>query len=970
MSENLFDPIKEQHIKKSLSRIKEEGYPSKRKSTSYDLIHEGVAYPPKYVMSLAGYFANEHFLSHKLFHGGPKKECFKILKELGYKILSKKETNQFQKPKKVNEDIHLKYVNKFIDPSLFKKDLFLEKFKEYYSYAKRSQWLKTREAYKFRFAKWLNDRIDFSSQTDEEILGICRESQNQKFSEDGKGVNFITSALRFKDDFISLSDIKLLRKLKDGQLLEVNDLQDSPMTFPKFSCWAGTLIPEYYRIYANNELTIGLITFFDFENHPITGIKSFNLANTALKLLSGKIHEEFSDELEDLLNIIFSEDYEYHQSYSSWLTQDFILYITRQMKSSENYYWVNQGKQYEEELNTGCVTAPDDNIYHHKKLKELKEGDIVINYANMEIKAVSKVIDEYRIADRPFRPDDRKHIVVDLNYSELENPISISTIQNRLRDNEEALPKKHSPLNSQLGVNQAYLLNFNKDSFNLIFSDQEVKIPEVAETSSNYQFKSMKELNHIMFGPPGTGKTYNTINHALKICGIEIPENRSDAIQEFDKLRKVGRIQFTTFHQSMTYEDFIEGIKPQEPEQDGDPVVFKIEPGIFKKIAIEASYSLAEKNYSSKTANVKNFSAAFDKFKDDIAEKLARNELVELTTKKEGKVLLDSISQQGNFNLKHPGRDLTYTVSKTRLSKLNSGLPDLNEVNNIDSEFREIIGGSNSTVNWAVLNEIRKNYLNGQVSSGKREVSWEEKKEIIQKLKKSDYKDPEALPYVLIIDEINRGNISAIFGELITLIEKDKRLGNKEGLMATLPYSKEDFGVPPNLYILGTMNTADRSVEALDTALRRRFNFIEMPPKSKTIKKGEGAIEIEDIRLDVLLDKINLRVEKLLDKDHMIGHSYFMGLNTIQDLKQVFHNRVFPLLQEYFFGDFGKIELIIGKEFFVEQDEDAELNSIFANSTYQLNGLADRKVYRLKNVKKMDDKEFIDSLKDLIGTSA
>ncbi|SDL36436.1 5-methylcytosine-specific restriction enzyme B [Salinimicrobium catena] len=487
----------------------------------------------------------------------------------------------------------------------------------------------------------------------------------------------------------------------------------------------------------------------------------------------------------------------------------------------------------------------------------------------------------------------------------------------------------------------------------------------MAKDLDNKRKGAKRPLNRILFGPPGTGKTYNTINKALEICGVEVPAQRQEAIIEFDNLVKKERIVFTTFHQSMAYEDFIEGIKPQEPAQEGHPVIFKIEPGIFKKISVNASFALAEKDKSSETENLLDFNLAFDKFKDDVEEKLSKEVAVELATKNGGKVIVDSISQQGNFNIKHPGRDLTYTVSKSRLSRLHNGLPDLGSVNNIDSEFREIIGGSNSTVNWAVLNEIRNKYFKNVEQAKARTIDWEDKYEIVKKLKKSDYKGKDGENYVLIIDEINRGNVSAVFGELITLIEDDKRLGREEGLVAQLPYSKEQFGVPPNLYILGTMNTADRSVEALDTALRRRFSFEEIPPNSEIIKEGNGLIEIDKIELNILLDKINKRIEKLLDKDHMIGHSFFMNLHSVKDLKLVFHNKILPLLQEYFFGDFGKIGLVIGKSFFEVIDSNEDDDDIFADFDYQ-NGFNERPVYHLKNVKKMDDQAFILALKNLI----
>jgi 5-methylcytosine-specific restriction endonuclease McrBC GTP-binding regulatory subunit McrB len=172
--------------------------------------------------------------------------------------------------------------------------------------------------------------------------------------------------------------------------------------------------------------------------------------------------------------------------------------------------------------------------------------------------------------------------------------------------------------------------------------------------------------------------------------------------------------------------------------------------------------------------------------------------------------------------------------------------------------------------------------------------------------------DPENR-YAIFIDEINRGNVSAIFGELITLIEADKRLGAANEIRVRLPYSKTDFGVPNNVDIYGTMNTADRSVEALDTALRRRFSFKEVMPNPSLLEK----IEFDGFNLKEVLETINERVEFLLDRDHTIGHSYFMNLKSddTDGLEGVFKNKVIPLLQEYFYHDYEKIALILGSGF-------------------------------------------------------
>ena len=196
------------------------------------------------------------------------------------------------------------------------------------------------------------------------------------------------------------------------------------------------------------------------------------------------------------------------------------------------------------------------------------------------------------------------------------------------------------------------------------------------------------------------------------------------------------------------------------------------------------------------------------------------------------------------------------------------------------------------------------------------DVSYKIEEGVFQKLCNRARND-SSNNYAIFIDEINRGNISSIFGELITLIEDDKREGMLNEIKATLPYSKNQFSVPNNLYIIGTMNTADRSVEALDTALRRRFSFIEMNPDPPKLSSPE--FKCDGIDLEALLTAINARIEKLLDKDYCIGHSYFMTIKNpqepLEEIKTIFQNKILPLLQEYFYGDWGKILLVIGKEF-------------------------------------------------------
>lgn len=452
--------------------------------------------------------------------------------------------------------------------------------------------------------------------------------------------------------------------------------------------------------------------------------------------------------------------------------------------------------------------------------------------------------------------------------------------------------------------------------FNIQFQKTDMSTQTSIEQKTRKKGKdSNLSHNKILFGPPGTGKTYKTINRALEILGEPIDGlDRSVIKSKYEDKVKDGRIVFTTFHQSMSYEDFIEGIKPIAPDKDGDPVIYRVEEGVFKRLCINASFALAKQNESEGIENVLDFSLTFDNFVQELEEKLVTQEIVELATKTGGNVIVDSISQNGNILIKHHGGSRTYTVSKARTSELQKAITNLNEVDNINDQFRDIIGGSNSTTYWAVLNAIRnRKQLSKASIRAERNYTWEEKIEAVKALKNQDYKDKIGEPFVLIIDEINRGNVSQIFGELITLIESDKRLGRTESLQLQLPYSKLPFGVPPNIYIIGTMNTADRSVEALDTALRRRFVFEEVMPQPELLEK----ITYNGFNLKEVLETMNERIEALLDRDHTIGHSYFINLKSgdTDGLLGVFENNINPLLQEYFYNDYEKIALVLGPGF-------------------------------------------------------
>ncbi|GAB5546202.1 MAG: hypothetical protein SangKO_059620 [Sandaracinaceae bacterium] len=212
-----------------------------------------------------------------------------------------------------------------------------------------------------------------------------------------------------------------------------------------------------------------------------------------------------------------------------------------------------------------------------------------------------------------------------------------------------------------------------------------------------------------------------------------------------------------------------------------------------------------------------------------------------------------------------------------------------------------------------------------------------------------------APPYAVFIDEVNRGNVSRIFGELITLLEEDKRLGAEGELIVTLPYSRRRFGVPSNLCVIGTMNTADRSVEALDSALRRRFSFIECPPDPSVL---DGTVVEGGVDVVRMLRVINARLELLIDRDHLLGHAYFMAVQqepTIEKLKEVFAMNILPLLSEYFYADLGRVGLVLGAPFVREAGSYATLAAFNHEAADQL---SERRTYRLTPLDSISTADF------------
>ncbi|HEF5308829.1 TPA: AAA family ATPase [Campylobacter jejuni] len=425
------------------------------------------------------------------------------------------------------------------------------------------------------------------------------------------------------------------------------------------------------------------------------------------------------------------------------------------------------------------------------------------------------------------------------------------------------------------------------------------------------EFSTFIPLNQILYGPPGTGKTYNTIDKALKIISkvekIELPDenNRVDRKKLFNEYVKNGQIVFTTFHQSYGYEEFVEGIKPHiDNEENSKEIEYEIKDGIFKELCQKALENYKDSNLNTKELNEK--IELEENIRNFLNWLLETNEPISKT--KGGNFFINSFNDNV-IKIYSEDMERFDGFFKLSLSTFITLLKHNEKFNSATEMFKKVFNR-----NYA---DRTHTYYFNLVNKFK-----EYERQSLVKIKNSEIKNNFLKPYIIIIDEINRGNVSKIFGELITLIEPSKRIGEPEELRVTLPYSRNDFydkkgfGVPKNVYIIGTMNTADRSITSLDTALRRRFEFVEMMPDV-----SELSTDCEDVNLQELLQAINTRIEYLLDREKTIGHAFFIGIDNLEKLKDVFQNKIIPLLQEYFYNDYTLIDVVLNKNGMIFKDK-------------------------------------------------
>ena len=839
--------ITKKHIEQAISEIDKEGIRKGRHSSTYDLLYNEKKYPPKLVVSIANKYANGEELGHDTFQGGPNKPAFILLEKEGFQIIEKnnskviadfkKYLSQFHKNESTTLD-YLKMMPKIekwlIESNISNTDFniweniseideinnslkskYALKWKElnkkesnWYS-APWNKWVSFNSEIKLNY--WIfqgNPKVfDFETALKKEIVTDWTVSAHKdKIKKRDKIILWITGS-----------------KAGCYALAEVTSEPRKKTSSPDDHLWKGD---NKSKLKADIKITHNLIY------SPILKDKVDTLEKLR-HLKGGNQGTNFSATKEEYDTLLDMATLEINN-----ISDRKSIFNSIRMKMED------VGFQFEKEQKAHFQNREESELkfIHPQLIKKLRENGYNVRAQKFYVKPLTSEPNcEIGLINGKSSPLFNKQIFWQTNSFDSHDDTPAWT--NRYDDN--ALDN---------------LLNSINNFLNTLDNTMDLS------------------LNTILYGPPGTGKTYKLKNEFFeRFTNQKFTQTEEDFLQELVVNRSWWEVIAASLYDLQN-----------------------------AKVAQIAEHPLLK----AKIANSSNKNVNATLWGTLQAHTVQDCEYVNYTNRQEP--LIFSKTEDSNWKIIN--------------EKLEAEAPEIIELTSLSKQFTS----QKKQKKRYVFTTFHQSFSYEDFIEGIKPIIYEDEnnpeigKQVIYDIKPGLFKQivTEANAdrnndYAIFIDEINRGNIANIFGELITLIEDDKRIGTANYIPAKLPYSNEDFGVPPNLYIIGTMNTADRSVEALDTALRRRFSFVEMNPEPKMLSSEE--FKCNGIDLEALLTAINGRIEKLLDKDYCIGHSYFMTIKNHQqpldELKVIFQNKILPLLQEYFYGDWGKIMLVIGKEF-------------------------------------------------------
>lgn len=941
--------IIKEHLEKAIEEIDRVGIRKGRHSSTYDLIHNGKSYPPKLVLSIANRYANGSELQSSDFVGGEGTPAFKLLEEAGYKIIQKNDPlksliedykKRISKTRLEDEIYKWELVNEYRGRPNPEKPDFYQEIKEVkfgnliyaMGVAVLNRLASERpEELRHIFRNLYNESIDLTKRVksfNKETLKIYRELGGtlQHHQDERSIATYLTFHNPDKYTFYKSSFYK-----KYCNLIGVEEAKKNEK-YPHYLMLLDELIENY--IIPDSELieevkTL-IPTFYNGTNH---------------KLLAQDILYQMLDKKQETNYWVFQGNpklFDFETSLREGILTDWVVNAHKdKIKIGDKVIlWITGS-------NSGCYalaevasepypksSSPDDHLWKVENTSELKVDLKITNnlVENPILKSDIESVDELKelkVGNQGTNfsaTEDEYQTLLDLissnktsAYESVKNALDSTLVnefiavlrdyvkQKNIQPEDDRISFNVRPNKNRLvfiiGSRYAFSIEKVKKRTEISFISKEILTNDAGsfsnhnqeieaywnkttnisgfennivegfdiELSRNYKspfkrfsnnefiediyqskiimgekkYSSKYSLNTILYGPPGTGKTYNTVIRAAEI----IEERKIDTYDEALKIFKAnlhGRIEFITFHQNYSYEDFIQGLRPET--DDASELLFVKKDGVFKRVVDRAK---SNPYYVPNGTRLKDYTVT--KSNEDI---------VELWSTKTNSI-----------------RYVPYQLIIDLMDGIISNKISIEDIKKRrDLDLPTILGS-----------KVEKYYF------GIESTLYNICEFLIEKREEN-----ANMNYVLIIDEINRANISRVFGELITLIEPDKRSDGSIPLQARLP-SGDPFIVPSNLYIIGTMNTADKSIALLDIALRRRFEFESMYPMYEI--EGQKIYDVDILR------KINEQIIKSKGHDFQIGHAYFMGEN--RDLVQRMNKKVIPLLLEYYMNDEKEVKGIL-----------------------------------------------------------